>query len=79
LGTQRGKQLQEEKQDRINQIKEAVNNGDFTKPNGQINKSKLADYLGIDRRTVFNLLPLLVGVMVMLLWIRTTYTLPPLS
>lgn len=79
LGMQRGKQLQEEKQDRINQIKEAVNNGDFTKPNGQINKSMLADYLGIDRRTVFNLLPLLVGVMVMLLWIRTTYTLPPLS
>lgn len=76
LGVHRGKQLKEEKQDRINQIKQAVNSGDFVKPNGEINKSKLADYLRIDRRTVFNLLPLLVGVMVMLLWVKTTYTLP---
>ena len=59
LGVQRGKQLQEVKQVHINQIKKAVDSGDFMKPNGKINKSKLADYLGIFRHTVFNLLPLI--------------------
>jgi len=78
LGVQRGKQLQEEKQDRINQIKEAVNNGDFTKPNGQINKSKLADYLRVHRNTISSLLPLVMAMMILILWIRPAYDFNPL-
>ena len=61
LGGQREKQLQDVKQVHIEQIRKAVDSGAFMKPNGKINKSKLADYLRIDRQTVFNLLPLLVG------------------
>jgi hypothetical protein len=76
LGRQRGEQLTAEKEDRIYQIKEAINSGDFVKPSGEINKSKLAEFLGVNRRTIYNLLPFVVGVMVILLWIRTTYTLP---
>lgn len=76
LGVQRGKQKQGEKENRINQMQEVVDSGNFTKPNGKINKSKLADYLGADRRTIHNLFPFLVGVMVLLLWMKTTYTLP---
>lgn len=68
LGKQRGKQLQAEKENRINQIKDAVNSGAFMKPSGEINKSKLAEYLGIDRKTVFNLLPL---TLMVVLWIRS--------
>ena len=59
LGVRRGKQLQEIKQLHISQIKKAVDSGKFLKPNGEINKSKLADYLGLFRHTVFNLLPLI--------------------
>lgn len=73
LGTQRGKQLQDEKQDRVIQIKEVLNNGDFTKPNGQINKSKLADYLRVHRNTISSLLPLVMAMMIMILWIRPAY------
>lgn len=78
LGRQRGEQLQGEKQDRVIQIKEAVNNGDFTKPNGEINKSKLADYLRVHRNTVSTLLPLAMAMMILILWIRPTYAFSPI-
>jgi hypothetical protein len=78
LGVQRGKQLQEEKQDRINQIKEVLSNGDFTKPNGQINKSKLADYLRVHRNTISSLLPLVMAMMILIFWIRPAYDFNPL-
>ncbi|MDP3682476.1 MAG: hypothetical protein Q8S01_00955 [Ignavibacteria bacterium] len=68
LGKQRGKQLQADKEKRINQIRDAVSSGAFMKPSGEINRSKLAEYLGIDRRTVFNLLPL---ALMVVLWIRS--------
>lgn len=71
LGRQRGEQLTAKKEERIHQIKEAVNSGDFVKPSGEINKSKLANFLGVDRRTVYNLLPfVLAAVLIILLWIR---------
>lgn len=73
LGIQRGKQLQEEKQDRVIQIKEVLDSGDFIKPNGQINKSKLADYLRVHRNTISSLLPLVMVMMIMILWIRPAY------
>lgn len=73
LGKQRGKQLQTDKEKRVNQIKNAVSSGAFLKPSGEINRSKLAEYLGMDRRTVFNLLPLAMAILVIILWIRPTY------
>lgn len=75
LGKQRAEQLQAEKQDRVIQIKEAINKGDFTKPNGEINKTKLADYLNVDRRTIFTLLPLVTAMMI-ILWIRPACDFP---
>lgn len=74
LGRQRGEQLQDEKQDRINRMSEAIKSGDFVKPSGEINKSKLAEFLGVDRRTIYNLLPFVLGVIMMLiLWIRPAH------
>ncbi|MDD2265776.1 hypothetical protein [Sulfuricurvum sp.] len=74
LGQKRGKQLSAEKQDRIHQISNAINSGAFVKPSGEINKSKLAEFLGVDRRTIYNLLPFVLGVIMMLiLWIRPTH------
>jgi hypothetical protein len=74
LGRQRGEQLQEEKQDRIHRMQEAINSGEFVKPSGEVNKSKLAEFLGVDRRTIYNLLPFVLGVIMMLiLWIRPTH------
>lgn len=78
LGVQRGKQLQEEKQDRVIQIKEVIDNGDFIKPNGQINKSKLADYLRVHRNTISALLPLVMAMMIVIFWIRPAYAFNPL-
>lgn len=71
LGIQRGRQLQVDKEDRVKQIKEAISSGDFTKPSGAINQKKIADYLGVHRNTIKNLLPFVLMVMVVLLWIRT--------
>lgn len=74
LGQKRGKQLTAEKEDRIHQIKDAVNSGNFVKPSGEINKSKLAEFLGVDRRTIYNLLPFVLGViMLLILWIRPAH------
>lgn len=74
LGQKRGKQLSAEKQDRIHQISDAINSGAFVKPSGEINKSKLAEFLGVDRRTIYNLLPFVLGVIMMLiLWIRPAH------
>lgn len=72
LGRQRGEQLTAEKENRINQINEAIKTGSFTKPSGGINKTKIAEYLGLDRRTVYSLLPLALAMLVILLWIRPT-------
>lgn len=79
LGKQRAEQLQAEKENRVIQIKEAIDKGDFTKPNGEINKTKLADYLNVDRRTIFTLLPLVIATMIVILWIRPTYNFPSFS
>lgn len=78
LGKQRAEQLQAQKQDRVIQIKEAIDKGGFTKPNGEINKTKLADYLNVDRRTIFTLLPLVMAMMIVILWIRPTCDFPSL-
>lgn len=75
LGKQRAEQLQAQKQNRVIQIKEAIDKGDFTKPNGEINKTKLADYLNVDRRTIFTLLPLVMA-MIIILWIRPACDFP---
>lgn len=78
LGKQRGKQLQAEKQDRIIQIKEAIETKNFTKPNGEINKTKLGDYIEVSRRTISNLLPLVMAMMIVILWIRPACNFPSL-
>jgi len=70
------KEVQAKKQNRVIQIKEAIDKGDFTKPNGEINKIKLADYLSIDRRTIFTLLPLVMAMMILILWIRPACDFP---
>lgn len=76
LGQRRGKQLQAEKEDRVIQIKEAIDKGGFKKTNGEINKTKLADYIGVSRRTISNLLPLVMAMIIVILWIRPSYDFP---
>lgn len=78
LGRQRGDQLSIERNDRIKQISEAIKTGEFTKPSGAVNQMKLAEFLGIHRNTVRNLIPFVLMAMIVILWIRPAYALSPL-
>jgi hypothetical protein len=78
LGKQRAEQLQAQKEDRVKQIKEAVSSGVFTKPSGAINQKKLAEFIGVHRNTIINLLPLVMAMMILIFWIRPAYDFNPL-
>lgn len=78
LGKRRGEQLQAEKIERIEEIKAAISTGDFTKPGGTVNQSKLSEFLGLHRNTIRNLIPFVLTVALILLWIRPTLLPNPL-
>lgn len=70
LGVRRGEQLQAEKEERIEVIKEALKSGEFLKPSGSINQVKLSEFLGLHRNTIRNLIPFVLMALLILLWIR---------